>query len=93
MKVTSLNLALRDIQNLHSVVLTNGSQIDIWSPGTRLPAHLTRQIRQQKRAVKARVEQSSIYTCPSPGLHRQYWTYDTGRFYCAMCEQLRPYVA
>jgi len=93
MKQTSLDLVLRDLQTLHAVVLATGNQVHIWSPGVHVPSHLLNQVNTHKRAVKNRVERSSIYVCPSPGLHRSSWEYVNGRFYCRVCEQLQQYVS
>ncbi len=34
-----------------------------------------------------------IRVCVSPTWHRREWYYRNGRFYCAICERLEPWVA
>ena len=90
MQHNALDQALRDLQNLHAIILATG---DIWAPGVPVPGHLTAQLRQNKRAVRSRIAQSSIYVCPAPDLHRRSWSYRGGQYWCADCARLQKHVS
>lgn len=90
MRHNPLDQALRDLQNLHGVILGTG---DLWAPGVPVPTHLTAQLRKHKRAVRSRIAQSSIYACPAQDLHRQEWSYRDGRYWCAACERLQKHIS
>jgi hypothetical protein len=85
-----LDQTLRDLQTLHAVILTDGS---VWAPGVPVPPYLTGQLRNNRRAVRSRIAQSSIYVCPSPDLHRRSWSYCNGKYWCADCARLQRYVS
>lgn len=90
MRHNQLDQALRDLQNLHAVILTDG---DVWAPGVAVPHYLTAQLRRHRHAVRSQLAQSSIYTCPSPRLHRQSWSYRDGSYWCADCARLQKHVS
>lgn len=90
MRHNHLDQTLRDLQNLHAVILSSG---DVWAPGVSVPTYLTSQLRQHRRAVRSRIAQSSIYVCPSPDLHRRSWSYRDGRYWCADCARLQRHIS
>lgn len=63
-------------------------ELDLWSPGRKLPITLRRSVTKYKQELLALLNQGDSRLCPSPNLHKPSWRHvGNGRFECEVCKR------
>ncbi len=77
------------IQSWHIFLRREDAHLAWWSPGRKLPRSTRRALRQHESHLLARLDRFDIHVCPTPNLHRQYWSYAGQACYtCEACKRL-----
>lgn len=66
------------------------SEQEVWWSSHGPDRRLARALRKHRRGLRLLLSWSSIATCPSKDLHRQYWRYaGEGTYICDYCERFQ----
>ena len=67
--------------------------IGIWTPASQQSTRLLRAISANRVQVYKLMREGHIQLCPSRDLHRRYYTYRDGRYWCSKCRELDKAIA
>jgi hypothetical protein len=79
---------LRLAREHHIILQDRGRAVGVWAPNIRVSQALRQAFKQQSPAILAHIRAGTVYACPSPELHRPYWTYTDKTFVCTACRRL-----
>lgn len=82
----TLNILLHELSIRKLIILHHGV---LWSPNQYVPMPIRRAIKQHRRELCELIAQADIRLCPDCDLHRQYFHYANGEFYCEACRRLQ----
>lgn len=78
--------ALEYIQSHHAfLVFDERVEVEIWSPGHKMPQSLRRALVKHRASIKARMHAADKKTCPDWELHKRY---TRGTRTCGVCKKI-----
>ncbi len=87
-RVMPLDRAVRAIAQHRAVLHYDAErELDLWSPGHKLPITLRRSVTKYKQELLQLLNEGDSRLCASPSLHKPSWKHvGNGRFQCQICK-------